>query len=467
MKKIVLIIVNLLLVTLLCVSSFYLYKVLQNRQITRFINEKKTSLLVNSQYDVQNGNIGHHHITACFPTDAEGKRIAAVERMIHEKIRNSLGDKKPSGEINELVFISTSDSPTNIPSVRRTEISSQSFKISGLKVTSSGTDQPQSILLTAANQPFSLSTLLPDLGKAREIFSGQLKVELEKKQLAAEQVNSYLTAFGQLDMQVLDFAYEGGNITLHLSEEQVGLSQLTVAISAFFDIVDAQYLMETDRQAYEAYQIEQAEKLRQATEQMVSLTFDDGPNPKTTPLILDILKKYNAKATFFILGQNIAGNEDIIRRMVAEGHEVANHSWSHPNFTKLSPDQIKQEVEQTQAALEQITGQRPLMVRPPYGAVNQTVMNAMNLPAIYWSVDSLDWKTRDSKAILNVIQANTRPGSIVLLHDIHQPTAESIEPVIQYLQGQGYKLGTLSNLLGPNLNSQLIYYDRDSSRPAQ
>lgn len=210
MKKILLIVINLLLVTLLCVSSFYLYKVLQNRQITRFINEKKTSLLVNSQYDVQNGNIGHHHITACFPTDAEGKRIAAVERMIHEKIRNSLGDKKPSGEINELVFISTSDSPTNIPSVRRTEISSQSFKISGLKVTSSGTDQPQSILLTAANQPFSLSTLLPDLGKAREIFSGQLKVELEKKQLAAEQVNSYLTAFGQLDMQVLDFAYEGG-----------------------------------------------------------------------------------------------------------------------------------------------------------------------------------------------------------------------------------------------------------------
>ena len=124
MKKIVLIIVNLLLVTLLCVSSFYLYKVLQNRQITRFINEKKTSLLVNSQYDVQDGNIGHHHITACFPTDAEGKRIAAVERMIHEKIRNSLGDEEPLGEINELVFISTSDSPTNIPSVRRTEISS-------------------------------------------------------------------------------------------------------------------------------------------------------------------------------------------------------------------------------------------------------------------------------------------------------------------------------------------------------
>ena len=467
MKKILLIVINLLLVTLLCVSSFYLYKVLQNRQITQFINEKKTSLLVNSQYDVQDGNIGHHHITAYFPTDAEGKRIAAVERMIHEKIRNSLGDKKPSGEINELVFISTSDSPTNIPSVRRTEISSQSFKISGLKVTSSGTDQPQSILLTAANQPFSLSTLLPDLGKAREIFSGQLKVELEKKQLAAEQVNSYLTAFGQLDMQVLDFAYEGGNITLHLPEDQVGLSQLTVAISAFFDIVDAQYLMETDRQAYEAYQIEQAEKLRKATEQMVSLTFDDGPNPKTTPLILDILKKYNAKATFFILGQNIAGNEDIIRRMVAEGHEVANHSWSHPNFKTLSPEQIKQEVEQTQSALEKITGRRPIMIRPPYGSVNQMVMDAMNLPAMYWSVDSLDWKSRDPKAILEVVKANTRPGSIILMHDIHQSTVDSMDSVLQHLQAQGYSLDTLPNLLGPNLDPKLIYYDRDSRRPAQ
>ena len=184
-------------------------------------------------------------------------------------------------------------------------------------------------------------------------------------------------------------------------------------------------------------------------------------------MLLDILKKYNAKATFFILGQNIPGNEEIVKRMVAEGHEVANHSWSHPNFKTLSPEQIKQEVEQTQSALEKITGRRPIMIRPPYGSVNQMVMDAMNLPAMYWSVDSLDWKSRDPKAILEVVKANTRPGSIILMHDIHQSTVDSMDSVLQHLQAQGYSLDTLPNLLGPNLDPKLIYYDRDSRRPAQ
>lgn len=167
-----------------------------------------------------------------------------------------------------------------------------------------------------------------------------------------------------MDLQQAEFSYKASQVILHLSEQAVGLSQVTVNISSFFDMVNGQYLTDKDRQAYEAYQ---AEKQRQATERMVALTFDDGPNPKTTPMLLDILKKYNAKATFFILGQNIPGNEEIVKRMVAEGHEVANHSWSHPNFKTLSPEQIKQEVEQTQSALEKITGRRPTMIRPPYG----------------------------------------------------------------------------------------------------
>ena len=464
MKKVTLIIVNILLVILLCVSGFYLYKVLQNRQITQFIKEKQTSLLVEGQYDVQTGNIGHRYITAFFPVDSQGNRIAPVEKMIQTNIKSSLGEEKPSGDIDELVFISTSDGTSNIPNVRRVELSSQAFKVSGFKITPLGNDKPQSILLTADNQAFNLAHLLTDLKKAREIFVERIKADLEARQARPEQIAQYLRTVEQLDLQQVDFTYEASQVTLHLTEEEVGLSQVTVAISAFFDIVDRQYLMEADQQAYEAYQ---AEKQRKAAENMVSLTFDDGPNPKTTPVVLDILKKYNAKATFFILGQNITGNEEIIRRMVAEGHEVANHSWTHPNFKTLSPEQVKQEVEQTQVALAQITGQRPTMIRPPYGAVNQAVMDAMNLPAMYWSVDSLDWQNRDPKAILDIVKANTRSGSIILMHDIHQPSVEAVEPVVQYLQGQGYTLGTLTDLLGPNLNPQLIYYSRDSSGPAQ
>lgn len=464
MKKSILILVNVLLVALLCVSSFYLYKVLQNRHITRFIKEKESHLLVHGQYEVENGNIGHRHLTVCFPKDSEGNRIVPIEALMRQQIKDSLGSSKPTGEIDELVFVSTSDVSTTIPGVRRTEISSQTYKVSGFKFRSLGKKKSQSILLTAANQRFSLNDLLADLGRAKAIFAEHIKTDLEAKQVVPEQVGTYLSAFEQMDLQQVDFTYEASQVTLHLSEKTVGLTQVTVDISSFFDMVNVQYLTDTDRQAYEAYQ---AEKQRQATERMVALTFDDGPNPKTTPMLLDILKKYNAKATFFILGQNIPGNEEIVKRMVAEGHEVANHSWSHPNFKTLSPEQIKQEVEQTQSTLEKITGRRPTMIRPPYGSMNQMVIDAMNLPAMYWSVDSLDWKSRDPKAILEVVKANTRPGSIILMHDIHQSTVDSMESVLQYLQTQGYSLDTLPHLLGPNLDPKLVYYDRDSKRPVQ
>lgn len=464
-KKIVLIIVNLLLVALLGVSSFYLYKVLQNREITRFIESKQTHFIPKGQYDQQKGNVDYRYVIAYFPKDSEGQRIAPVEKIIHQRIKQGTRAKeKSTGKMKELLFISTVDMPSHIPNVRRVEIFSEAYKVSGFKIQPLDNEKPQEILLTESNQRFSLSDLFADMGRAKGLFAEKIKADLESQQAAPEHVKAYLATFEDLDLQHVEFTYEASQIVLHLSEQEVGLPTVTVAINEFFDVVREHYLTETDRKAYETYQ---AEKQRKATERMVALTFDDGPNPKTTPALLDILKKHNTKATFFILGQNIAGNEGIIKRMVAEGHEIANHSWSHPNFTTLSSEQVKQEVEQTQSALEKITGQRPQMIRPPYGAVNQKVMEAMNLPVMYWSVDSLDWKSRDAKAILEVVKTNTRPGSIILLHDIHQPTVDAVESIIYYLKEQDYSLGTLSNLLGPNLNPNLIYYDRDARQPVQ
>ena len=195
MKKSILILVNVLLVALLCVSSFYLYKVLQNRHITRFIKEKESHLLVHGQYEVENGNIGHHHLTVCFPKDSEGNRIVPIEALMRQQIKDSLGSSKPTGEIDELVFVSTSDVSTTIPGVRRTEISSQTYKVSGFKFRSLGKKKSQSILLTAANQRFSLNDLLADLGRAKAIFAEHIKTDLEAKQVVPEQVGTYLAAF--------------------------------------------------------------------------------------------------------------------------------------------------------------------------------------------------------------------------------------------------------------------------------
>lgn len=464
MKKTLLILLNVVLVALIGVSSFYLYHVLQNREITNFIKNKEAEDNRKENQDIQIGNIGYYHITAYFPKDSEGNRIAAVENLINQKVKKDFGQAKALGNIHELIFISSSDSSTNIPNVRKTEVSTDAYKVSGLKISHLKKGTPQSILLNASNQRFSLADLFTNLDKARHVLSEHFKNELKAKGISDDQIAQYVLAFETVDLQSLDFTYEAGRVILHLPGGELGMTDSSVEIAHLFDFVNTQYLMESDIQAYEAYQ---AEKARQAAQNMVALTFDDGPNPKTTPQVLDTLKKYHAKATFFILGQNIAGNEELIKRMVAEGHQVANHSWSHPNFVNLSPEQVKHEVEQTQSALEQITGHRPLMVRPPYGSVNKTVMAAMGLPAMYWSVDSLDWKSRNATAILGVIKANTRPGSIILMHDIHQPTADSLESVLQYLQEKGMSTGTLSDMLGTNLNPQMIYYDRDTARPAQ
>lgn len=463
MKKLVLILINLTLVGLLILSGFYLIHVMQNRQISQMIKEKNSQLLVKGKQDIKEGNIGHTHVTVYYPKDEKGNRIVAVEEAIDRDIQKNLGSKSPKGEIQHLLFVSTTDTPTKQSAVRKTEIVSQAYKVGTFKITEEAALNKHTILLTTDNQPFTLASFFTNQELAKSIISNKIKAELEAKQVPANEIEEKLQHFQNTNLQDIDFTYEGGQIVLNLSDKNLGLDQVTTEIAAYFDCINEVYLVDADKPAYEAFQ---AEKAKKARENMIALTFDDGPNPKTTPIILDILKKYNAKATFFILGQNIAGNEDIIKRMVAEGHEVANHSWSHPNFVTLSADRVKQEVEQTQSALEKITGKRPTLIRPPYGAVNQAVMSAMNMPAMYWSVDSLDWKSRNPQAVLSVVQANARPGSIVLMHDIHQSTADAVESVIKYLQGKGLTMVTLPDLLGQNLDPHLVYYDRDSARPA-
>lgn len=149
--------------------------------------------------------------------------------------------------------------------------------------------------------------------------------------------------------------------------------------------------------------------------------------------------------------------------MVAEGHVVANHTWNHPNLVKIPIEQVKKEIQDTQAAIEAATGIPSTMVRPPYGSVNQSVIDQMGLPSICWSVDSKDWKSRNAKAIFQEVKAHVCPGSIILMHDIHQPTVDSLESVLQYLTAERYSMVTVPELLGTVLDPQRIYYSRESS----
>lgn len=168
----------------------------------------------------------------------------------------------------------------------------------------------------------------------------------------------------------------------------------------------------------------------------VALTFDDGPHKVNTPALLDILKTKKVHATFFVLGENVAGREEILKREVVEGHEVGMHSWSHPSFTKLSKQAMRTEMQKTEEAIRNATGITPKIFRPPYGAYNPTVIKTTNIPIIMWSVDSLDWKNRNVQKNLKTALSEVYDGSIILFHDIHKESVDTIPALIDALRKQ-------------------------------
>jgi len=172
-------------------------------------------------------------------------------------------------------------------------------------------------------------------------------------------------------------------------------------------------------------------------------------------MLLDMLKERGIKATFFLVGKNAADYPEIVQRIVAEGHEVANHSWSHPQLTKLGADALNAEITQTNEAIHQATGNKTTIMRPPYGATNASITKRLNeefgLTVIMWSVDPLDWKIRNSSHVTKYITENTTPGAIILTHDIHPTTVEAMPAVFDTLTAKGYKFVTVSELIALDL----------------
>lgn len=183
---------------------------------------------------------------------------------------------------------------------------------------------------------------------------------------------------------------------------------------------------------------------------VIALTFDDGPGPHTAHL-LDILDQYGAKATFFLIGSKVSGQASIVRSIQARGHQLGNHSWSHPELPKLPVDQIASEIDRTNEAIRQATGITPSILRPPYGAVNGVVLEQLRLrgmSSILWSVDTRDWADRNSQIVCSRAVAGARPGAIILMHDIHQTSVGAVPCILSALKQQGYSFVTVQGLLG-------------------
>lgn len=183
---------------------------------------------------------------------------------------------------------------------------------------------------------------------------------------------------------------------------------------------------------------------------MVAMTFDDGPSYENTKLVVDTFKKYGGSATFFVVGNNIekgqTKNREILKVAYDNGNEIASHTYNHPQLTKLSASGIKSQLDKTSKLVKEITGEAPALLRPPYGAINENVSKNVGCPMILWSVDTLDWKTRNINSNVQAVLKGAKDGEIILMHDIHTPSAKAVEIVVPQLVEKGVQLVTVSEL---------------------
>ncbi len=184
-------------------------------------------------------------------------------------------------------------------------------------------------------------------------------------------------------------------------------------------------------------------------DKQIAITFDDGPG-KYTDKLLDYLKKSGARATFFVVGTNVENYPKIVKRIKDEGHEIGNHTYNHAQLTKLSSKAIKTQIKKTNKLVKNACGSKPTLIRPPYGAYNNAVLDATSLPIIIWSVDPQDWKYRDADYVKKSIIKSAFDGAIVLVHDIHSTSVDGAIAAMKALKNKGYELVTVTELLERN-----------------
>lgn len=196
-----------------------------------------------------------------------------------------------------------------------------------------------------------------------------------------------------------------------------------------------------------------------AREACLALTFDDGPSAVHTPRVLDLLDAHDAKATFFVVGQQVPGNEQLLRRMHADGHEIGNHTWGHRKINELSPQELQDDVARTQQVITAAGVPAPRLFRPPYGLFNPMIRSHVQMTVVSWNVDPEDWRARKPEKIVENVVTYAKPGAIIVLHDTEELTADALDPMLATLKQQ-YRLVTVSELLDLPPGQPGIFYGR-------
>lgn len=201
----------------------------------------------------------------------------------------------------------------------------------------------------------------------------------------------------------------------------------------------------------------------------VALTFDDGPDAATTGRLLDTLAHLGVHATFFPIGSHVVEQPGLVRREAEDGHVVGAHTWDHADLTGLSAAVVRRELESTATAVRDATGHDPVLVRPPYGDWNDTVREEagrQHAAIVVWNIDSQDWESRNTRAVVDRVLSTVKRGSIVLMHDIYPTTVDAVLEVVEGLRERGLTPVTVPTLLGGKVGEGWVYYSQhDLVRP--
>lgn len=180
---------------------------------------------------------------------------------------------------------------------------------------------------------------------------------------------------------------------------------------------------------------------------VVALTFDDGPHKIYTKQLLEGLRERGIHATFFLMGENLEGNEELIRKMKQDGHLIGNHSFCHVELTKAGTEAVCRDVEKTGEMIKKLTGQYPQYLRPPYGDWSEELEEKLDLETVFWTVDSLDWKLQNTEKIVKRVEKSVKNGDIILMHDIFSTSVEAALQLVDELRSQGYQFVTVDELM--------------------
>ena len=401
----------------------------------------------------KSGWIGDKYVKVYYPNSNTPEANEVKSRLDDETKDLVEGELNFSKNIKEIIFYGSKEEEGKFANVTELSLEKVSHKINDYEVGPISTKILLSSYTEKDGKTFTLSSLFKSPDDAKNKFLFKIKQQLALKGISENDIKTIINKLRDQDMATWKFAFNDSKFNINIEPKVGDVNSVEVSINDLYKYINESYLKGEDLEKYQTY-------IKKKNRKAVALTFDDGPSPKTTPIALELLKKYNAKGTFFMVGHAVEGNEEIVKQVVAEGHQIGNHSWDHPVLTKISLEKAKSQINDTTAALKKASGLDVHIMRPPYGAINETIQAAVDQSFILWDVDTLDWKNRNTASIMKEVR-KAQPGSIILMHDVHQTTIDALPLILQYLTEQGFEMVTIEELMGDQLDLHQSYTNRE------